>query len=320
MIATGVDFMSPTGEQLVTWGANFRPSTLAGEWWRLLTCCFIHIGVLHLLMNMYALLYIGLLLEPRLGSIRFLTAYLVTGIAASTASLWWHPLTVSAGASGAIFGMYGVFLAMLTTNLIEKSTRKALLSSIAIFVGYNLLYGMKGGIDNAAHIGGLVSGLLAGYAFLPSLKNPSSRNLAYLTTAGFALVMVFGSITFAKSIRNDIGIYDEKIKTFSSRESVALEVYSLPESTPKDSLLYEIKERGIYNWNENIQLLNELEKLELPEAIHDRNKLLIEYCEVRIQSYNLMYNSVKEGTETDKDSIAFYNKKIEQLISSISSK
>jgi len=103
-------------------------------------------------MNMYALLYISLLLEPHLGRTRFLTVYLLTGLTASLASLWWHNLTISAGASGAIFGMYGVFLSMHTTNLIEKSARKALLTSIAVFVGYNILNGLKpnSGIDNAA--------------------------------------------------------------------------------------------------------------------------------------------------------------------------
>ena len=123
-------------------------------------------------MNMYALLYIGVLLEPILGRSRFISAYLLTGLTASITSLWWHDLTISAGASGAIFGMYGVFLAMLTTNVIEEAKRKALLTSIAIFVGYNLIYGLKGGIDNAAHIGGLLGGLVIGYASILSLKKP----------------------------------------------------------------------------------------------------------------------------------------------------
>ncbi|MCH5686962.1 rhomboid family intramembrane serine protease [Niabella sp. W65] len=146
MVANGVHFLNPEGETLVRWGANFKPATLDGQWWRLLTNCFIHIGILHLLLNMYALMYIGSLLEPYLGKARFLTSYLLTGIAASITSLWWHDLTISAGASGAIFGMYGLFLAMLTTDLIEKEARKPLLTSIGIFVGYNLLYGLKGAL------------------------------------------------------------------------------------------------------------------------------------------------------------------------------
>jgi rhomboid protease GluP len=110
------------------------------------------------------LLYIGLLLEPYLGKTRFLTAYLISGIAASMTSLWWNDLTISAGASGAIFGMYGVFLALLSTNLLDKSVKKVLFTSIAVFAGYNILNGLKSnsGIDNAAHIGGLISGLIIG--------------------------------------------------------------------------------------------------------------------------------------------------------------
>ena len=134
MAITGVNIMLPDNESLLLWGANFRPVTLDGEWWRLLSSCFLHIGIFHLLMNMYALLYIGLLLEPYLGKSRFLSAYLITGIAGSAASLYWNELTISAGASGAIFGMYGVFLAMLTTNLIEKSARKALLTLSLIHI------------------------------------------------------------------------------------------------------------------------------------------------------------------------------------------
>ncbi len=171
MVMSGVDIMFPDSASLIKWGANFTFLTLKGEWWRLISSCFLHIGIAHLFFNMYALMYIGLLLEPHLGKTRFITAYLITGIAASMTSLWWHDRALSAGASGAIFGMYGVFLAMLTTNIIKNSSRKALLTSIAFFVGYNLIGGMEYGIDNAAHIGGLISGIIIGYAYVTGLKN-----------------------------------------------------------------------------------------------------------------------------------------------------
>ena len=177
MAVTGVSIFMPDNHSLLSWGANFRPYTMEGQSWRLLTNCFLHIGIIHLLFNMYALLYVAILLEPRLGSWRFGIAYLVTGLLASVSSLYWHPMTISAGASGAIFGMYGVFLAMLTTNLIEKSQRNALLSSITVFVIFNLVNGMKGGIDNAAHIGGLVSGVIIGYSFYPGLSASQNKKL-----------------------------------------------------------------------------------------------------------------------------------------------
>ena len=88
MVISGVNLMMPNNESLILWGANYKPETLDGGWWRIITSCFIHIGVFHLLLNMYALVYIGLLLEPYLGKVRFITAYLLTGITASMASLW----------------------------------------------------------------------------------------------------------------------------------------------------------------------------------------------------------------------------------------
>lgn len=154
MVASGVSLISPTGEEIVNWGGNFSPYTTSGDWWRLITCVFVHIGIIHLLFNMYALYTIGAYLEPMLGKTKYIVAYLCTGVFASLVSLWWHKTPVaSAGASGAIFGMYGLFLALLSTNLIPKQVRKQLLQSIGIFVFYNLVYGMKSNVDNAAHIG-----------------------------------------------------------------------------------------------------------------------------------------------------------------------
>lgn len=160
-------FFHPAASKLLDCGANYGPLTLTGEWWRLLTCNFVHIGVFHLLMNMYALLYIGLYLEPLIGRWRIFAAYLLTGLCSATASLFIHPETISAGASGAIFGLYGLFLAHLLSHRIGKEHRRTLLNSIGIFIIYNLLSGFTHeGIDNAAHIGGLVSGCLLGALYL----------------------------------------------------------------------------------------------------------------------------------------------------------
>jgi rhomboid protease GluP len=288
--------------------------TLDGEAWRLLSSCFLHIGIFHLLMNMYALLYIGVLLEPILGTRKFISAYLLTGIASSTVSLWWHDLTISAGASGAIFGMYGVFLALLTTNFIEKSARKALLTSIGIFVGYNLLNGMKGDIDNAAHIGGLLSGLAIGYAFIPSLRKPGERKLEYSTIGILAVLVFISSFAAYQKIPNDIGVYDTKMKEFASMESSALEIYNLPEGTPTDKLLYALKDEGIYYWRKSINLIDSFKNLDLPAQIKKRNEILKEYCELRIKCYELQYRSISENTYEYQERITELNKQIEKKI------
>ena len=171
MVISGLGFISFDGKDLLDWGGNFRPLILQGRSARLISNIFLHGGIMHLLMNMYGLLFIGIFLEPLLGSKKFTSFYIVTGIIASLASIWWHQAVVSVGASGAIFGMFGIFLALLLTNLFPKTFQKSFLLSMSIFIGYNLLIGLTGGIDNAAHIGGLISGIIIGFMIYPTLKN-----------------------------------------------------------------------------------------------------------------------------------------------------
>src|SRR4051794_1459451 len=109
--ADSQSLFSPPITKLVAWGANFGPLTITGhEWWRLITSCFVHIGLLHVLFNMYALFQAGKLTEKLFGNWFFLLIYLASGLAGSLTSVWFNPLFVSAGASGAIFGVYGALL------------------------------------------------------------------------------------------------------------------------------------------------------------------------------------------------------------------
>ena len=126
---------------------------------------------MHLLANMAGLLFAGVFLEPVLGRSKFLFVYLLTGVLASCASIVWYSATVSVGASGAIFGLYGLMLALLLTKVFPPVLGKAFLVSTLIFIGYNLLMGLSGGIDNAVHIGGLVSGFVVGLMVSPALRN-----------------------------------------------------------------------------------------------------------------------------------------------------
>lgn len=314
MVYKGANILMPDTKALLNWGANFRPSTLDGDWWRLITSCFVHIGIVHLLMNMYALVYIGLLLEPILGTAKFIAAYVLAGVAASLTSLYWHDLVVSAGASGAIFGLYGVFLALLTTNIIDKSARKPLLASVGVFVLYNLANGLKAGVDNAAHIGGLVSGLAIGFVYIPSIKQPE-ESLPEVKAIGFLSFVLIGACALAfKTLPNHIATYDFKMKEFAAMESMAMEVYQLPENAPQEEILYGLKDRGIYYWNRNIDLLNSLDKLDLPPELRRRNNLLKEYCQLRLESYQLIYKSIAEETEIYKQQIEILNAQIEEKI------
>lgn len=170
MVVSGVSILSPTGEALVRWGANYTTLTRAGEPWRLLTACFLHFGLIHLGVNMMSLRYLGMQIEPLVGSWRFLVAYLATGLTGSLGSLWWHDVAVSAGASGAIFGLVGVQLALVTSNLFSSEARKSLLKNTLSVIGINLLIGISIGADNAAHIGGLLGGIVCGMVFYPGIR------------------------------------------------------------------------------------------------------------------------------------------------------
>ncbi len=318
MSVSGVNVIIPSGDDLLQWGANLRPMTMDGQWWRLITSTFIHIGIIHLLMNMYALLYIGLLLEPYVGKIRFLFIYLTTGFLASLTSLGWNELTISAGASGAIFGMYGVFIALLTTNIIDKGARKALLVSILIFVLYNLLNGLKGGIDNAAHIGGLVSGIILGYTFIPSIKKSDDPILESALIGIVIFGIAIGSAFFIRNIRPyEIKEYDKGMQEFATWEKMALGFYQLPPDTPRSRMLYEVGTNSVYYWQVNEKLINELDRLYLPQAVHERNQKLLNYCQLRIQFCRVLYKAIDEETNTYGTLIDELNQKIEASLNDL---
>lgn len=173
MVISGLGFIAFKAIDLLHWGGNYRPAIMDGQWWRLVSSVFLHGGLIHLIANMAGLLFVGIFLEPLLGRIRYALIYLVTGILASCASSWWHPATVSVGASGAIFGLYGLFLALLLLKIFPKDLNKVFLTSTLVFVGYNLLMGLSGGVDNAAHIGGLISGFIIGLILAPGLRKRS---------------------------------------------------------------------------------------------------------------------------------------------------
>lgn len=158
----------------IRFGANNGGFTTDGEWHRLITSLFLHFGVAHVALNMWALAGAGHLLERLVGRANFLAIYLGSGIFGSVASILWYGDSVwSAGASGAVFGTYG---AMLAFSLRAKSSLPAsvftpLRRSAIAFVAYNLIYGAAHvGIDNAAHAGGLAAGFALGLASVAPLN------------------------------------------------------------------------------------------------------------------------------------------------------
>ncbi|MES2487202.1 MAG: rhomboid family intramembrane serine protease [Bacteroidota bacterium] len=161
-------------------GFSNRRQVLNGQVWRLISNTFLHFSFTHLAGNMVVLIYIGSLLEGKLGRWTYLFLYLLTGICASITSVVWRDQGVAAGASGAIFGLFGILLALLSTKFYELSARRALLISTAIFVGYIILPKGNNQVDHAAHFGGLISGYIFGQiAYLGLTHNKQKLTAIY---------------------------------------------------------------------------------------------------------------------------------------------
>jgi membrane associated rhomboid family serine protease/Tfp pilus assembly protein PilF len=179
-------------------GANYGPLTLRGEWWRLLACVFIHGGLLHIAFNMWCLWNLGRLAESVYGHCTFAAVYLICGLSASLGSLIWHlsnPVP-SVGASGAIFGIAGALISSfyLGEFSLPRAAIGGLQRSVVTFVGYNLFFGaMIGSIDNSAHIGGLLMGLLLG-ALIAKVAPAQDDFLRRIAVLLVGVLVVAGSV------------------------------------------------------------------------------------------------------------------------------
>ncbi|MHC4512790.1 MAG: rhomboid family intramembrane serine protease [Planctomycetota bacterium] len=197
LFALLTDVMSPTGEQLVEYGAAVPLLIMDGDIWRLVSHCFLHGGWLHLGLNAYALFLFGPLLEHRLGSLKFAILYLVAGIAGGIAAMLWPaPAMTLVGGSGALFGMLG---AILASNLRSGRHFMEVMNhpgtrTILILLAVNLALGwLLPMISNSAHIGGLIGGFIATFCFLDRgrFKADASSRVIQAGWIAMLLSMVF---------------------------------------------------------------------------------------------------------------------------------
>jgi rhomboid protease GluP len=175
---------SPTGagygHALDTFGDSSAYLVEHGQWWRLFTAMFLHGSFEHVLLNMISLLYLGVIAERLYGSVKFIAIYVGSGLAGSVASvlfnaLYGDPHVASVGASGAIFGIAGALLTLRFqhSDVIPRSVRDRISSSILPIVLINLVFSrfLAAYIDNSAHVGGLLGGIVLSFVF------PLSREL-----------------------------------------------------------------------------------------------------------------------------------------------
>ncbi len=173
------------------------------EYWRFITSNYLHIGFLHLLFNNYALMIIGQEIERIYGSARFVIIYIVTGIVASVASYYFNPAATSAGASGSIFGLFGVMAAFgfkyrkELPELLSKDIKRRIIPVIVINLAFGFIVRI---VDNSAHIGGLLSGIAL--AFIIPYQRLDERETAGLWRSLQIICLAVTLISFVAAFRN----------------------------------------------------------------------------------------------------------------------
>lgn len=186
--------VAPDPNELTRWGANAGLLTTQGDWWRLVTATFLHLNLVHIFFNGWALWNAGRLTERLYGSWTFLAIYLATGILSSLASTVWNPALMSVGASGAIFGVLGALLVYVFRGSgVPRIFVRAHRWSTLLFVGFNLITGaLSPAIDNAAHVGGLLGGIALGLLLGRPLHTgpPSGISTARRASAGAFVVLL----------------------------------------------------------------------------------------------------------------------------------
>ncbi len=191
-LLTGVDANNPTTEQLLHWGANALPYTMGEEPWRLISSGFLHIGLMHLLFNGFAMYFFGQIAEPMFGSAKFLLLFLLAVVGGNILNnqVTWQAILdgsgqpgLSAGASG---GIMGIGAALLVAAFFKMSVNGMVLNlkSLVIIMGINLVYGFAvPGIDNAGHIGGAITGLIIALPIALAYRQRELAQQAAMTEA-----------------------------------------------------------------------------------------------------------------------------------------
>lgn len=178
------------GMAMIRLGAKYGPLIYAGEWWRLVTAMFLHAGLLHIGMNLWCLFDLGPEVEGLFGMSKYIVLYLVTGVLGYGVSLFWSPMGLSIGASGAIMGLIGILIgATFHHGRLGKEYR----SMLWRWVIYIAIFGLFFPVDNAAHFGGLIAGLILGYLIPEGVPETRPAENLWNALAIISVVIIAGS-------------------------------------------------------------------------------------------------------------------------------
>lgn len=333
MCVAGVGVFQPDSQAVLAWGSNFGPLTTSGQWWRLLSSTFVHFGLLHVSFNMWALYASGRVVERLFGSTRFVLLYLFAGVAASMVSLLWNPLVNSAGASGAIFGVFGGLLAFVMNprNAVPQSVMVEHRNSTLLFAGYTLFYGAAhSGIDNAAHIGGLFAGLAMGFVLARPLtaearRGSSPNRLVLALGAGaIALIALSWPLTHPNPqtlrerqffVMRERLVADEKLAVAATRQW-AQHATAAHESAPQ--LEAELTTDVVPKWHVMVDELDSA-RLEPGDRDFELRALLARYSDARLKQFELTGQAIQNNSASLQAESEQQAKQAEQVLAELKS-
>jgi membrane associated rhomboid family serine protease len=235
-------------ETLVRWGGSFGPRTTNGEWWRLITAMFVHGSFFQLLVNVAALVQMGLIAERLFGRLSFASLYLAAGLTSSVVSLSMHPLGVATGASGSVWGVFGLYVTWLIAGTIRRSPLTVPLTTILMTcpaVGLFVIYSMAAGFDGRAEMAGLVVGVVYGLVLAKDAGERTPPLLRAAATMG-AIVLMAVPVTVplrgltdvrpelervAAIEHRTVGTYDSAVRHFTKGEIPIRELAELIDRT-----------------------------------------------------------------------------------------
>ena len=307
----GAGLFAPDGEVALRWGSNYGPLTMGGQWWRLLTSNYIHFGIIHIALNMWALYQSGRTAERLFGSLRYALLYFFAGIAGSVASLLWNPEVNSAGASGAIFGVFGGLLAFVVRpgNGVPQAVMAEQRSSTALFIIYSLFYGFAhGGVDNAGHVGGLIGGFGIGLLLARPLDADTRAQLGLrqLLVALLAGVVVLGAglwpLAHPSGTRQARLQFQQTLNQFSDEEQQAITaINAIAEKTKKGEMTHvestqALRTQVVPTWE---QLRKEVSAPALASDDKDYplQQALLSYVTARRDEYGFFADAEQDGDD-----------------------
>jgi rhomboid protease GluP len=300
MALSGVSIVNPAPKTLLLWGADYGPKTTSGEWWRLLTSTFVHIGLVHVVFNMFVYIRVAPIIQAMLGRAGFTTIYFVSGIAGSLTSLIWNPYVVSAGASGAIFGLYGALLgyALVQHGKLKSALVVNLAGYAVVFIAYNVIYGMvREGTDMAAHFGGLGAGFISGMCLSFGNREEGSqhqwrRSLVVAGVSAALMIAVALRIPHTVDLQATLAQFGKVEDSALTKFNAAIGNFKTGKLKPND--FANLVEKDVLpDWNAEYTLIRQIKGL---PARQDRIVTTIaKYMELRRDGWSEMIEGARQN-------------------------